>query len=266
MAITKKDIRFVQQQLNAKGYNAGPVDGMLGSKTMSALSNIPDLPRDWANARKVVGFIQLLAREHNIEAGPVDGFLGPQTRFALDALIRVLVEHKEPEIWRPEELVEVNPNQWPKQTPESEIIAFYGQVGQRQTTINVPYPHKLAWDKSKVINRFSCHEKVHDSMLRVLTKVFNHYGLDEIQRLRLDLWGGCLNVRKMRGGSRYSTHSWGMAVDYDPERNQLKWGRDRASFAKPEYAMWWKFWEEEGWVSLGQQRNFDWMHIQAAKL
>ena len=90
------------------------------------------------------------------------------------------------------------------------------------------------------------------------------YAFQEIQRLRLDLWGGCLNVRTMRGGTRYSLHSWGIAVDYDPERNRLKWGRDRAAFAQPEYDPWWRLWEEEGWVSLGRHRNFDWMHIQAA--
>jgi hypothetical protein len=61
-------------------------------------------------------------------------------------------------------------------------------------------------------------------------------------------------------------HSWGIAMDYDPERNKLKWGRDKAAFAWPEYDAWWRLWEEEGWISLGRQRNFDWMHIQAAKL
>jgi hypothetical protein len=70
----------------------------------------------------------------------------------------------------------------------------------------------------------------------------------------------------MRGGTKWSTHSWGIAIDYDPERNRLNWGRDKASFAKPEYGDWWKIWEKEGWVSLGRTRNFDWMHIQAAKL
>ncbi|MCF8078467.1 MAG: hypothetical protein K9K88_04215 [Desulfobacterales bacterium] len=46
----------------------------------------------------------------------------------------------------------------------------------------------------------------------------------------------------------------------------LKWGRDRAHFARTEYDAWWRLWEEEGWVSLGRQRNFDWMHVQAAQL
>ncbi len=262
----KKRVKFVQAQLNAKGLNAGPVDGDLGPKTLRALSKVDGIAANWSGKRKVVAFIQLLAKEKGIETGPIDGYWGPQTEFAFDSLEVRLERDQEPEIWRPEELPDENPNNWPKQTPETELVQHYGEVNTSQTRIQLPYPHKLSWKTTSVINSFPCHEKVHDSMKRVLNRVFEHYGLEEIKRLRLNLWGGCLNVRKMRGGSRFSMHSWGIAVDYDPVKNKLKWGRDKASFAKPEYDMWWKFWEEEGWVSLGRQRNFDWMHVQAAKL
>ena len=82
----------------------------------------------------------------------------------------------------------------------------------------------------------------------------------------LDIYGGCYAPRKKRGGSTWSTHAWAIALDFDPDRNQLNWGRDKASFARPEYDDWWDCWEAEGWVSLGRERNFDWMHVQAAKL
>lgn len=96
--------------------------------------------------------------------------------------------------------------------------------------------------------------------------VLNSYGLDEIKRLRLDKWGGCYNIREIRGGNKMSMYSWGIVVDYDPVRNKLKWGGDKATFAKREYDNWWKCWEDEGWLSLGRQRNFDWMHVQASTL
>ncbi len=264
--MTKKTIKFVQAQLNARGLDAGPEDGLLGPRTVAALDRIEEIPAGWSKRRQAVGFIQWLAKANDIETGELDGYWGPQTRFAFDTLYARLVEGREPSIWRPEDLPDENPNEWPRQTPEDNLERFFGAVGQNQTKLDLPYPHRLAWKKTTVVNRFTCHEKVHDSLKRVLVRVRDHYGMEAIRELRLDLWGGCLNVRKMRGGSRYSMHSWGIALDYDPDRNQLKWGRDRAAFAQPEYDPWWRFWEEEGWVSLGRQRNFDWMHIQAAKL
>ncbi len=87
-----------------------------------------------------------------------------------------------------------------------------------------------------------------------------------MQRLRLDLFGGCLNVRKMRGGSSYSMHSWGIAVDLDPIRNKFRWDSRRASFARKEYLPFWEIVENHGATSLGLERDFDWMHFQFARL
>jgi len=103
-------------------------------------------------------------------------------------------------------------------------------------------------------------------MLRVFNNVLNYYGPQQIRELRLDLWGGCYNERPLRGGTKWSMHSWAIAVDFDPLRNKLEWGRNKAAFARPVYDKWWQFWEDEGWVSLGRDKNFDWMHVQAAKL
>jgi hypothetical protein len=262
----KKAIQFIQTQLNDRGLDAGPVDGIMGHRTRSALNHVEAIPSNWSNRRKAVAFIQLLAMEQDIDTGKMDGYWGPQTEYAFDVLERVVLLGKAPEIWRPEELPDENPNDWPQQSSEDDLIAFYGEVGEHQTVIELPYPHRLSWNKRQRIRRYPCHEKVHDSLLRVLSGVLDFYGIEDIRKLRLDLWGGCFNIRKMRGGTMNSLHSWGIAVDYDPERNKLKWGRDRAAFARPEYDTWWRLWEEEGWVSLGRHRNFDWMHIQAAKL
>ena len=82
----------------------------------------------------------------------------------------------------------------------------------------------------------------------------------------LNLFGGVLNVRKMRGGSSWSIHSWGAAIDIDPDRNQLRWGKDRAKMAHPDYNDYWKFVEQEVGVSLGRERNMDYQHWQLARL
>lgn len=158
--------------------------------------------------------------------------------------------------------MQTNFNNFPVETEEN-LLDFYGEVGLNQKEIILPYPHYY-WENNKLIRSYLCHAKVHDSLLRVLTNVFGHYGIEEIKRLRLDIWGGCLYMRAIRGGTRFSTHSWGISVDYDPINNQLDWGKDKALFSKPEYEKWWEFWEKEGWFSLGRNCNYDWMHIQAA--
>lgn len=100
----------------------------------------------------------------------------------------------------------------------------------------------------------------------MLQAVAGLYSAQERKTIGLDLFGGSLNVRKMRGGSAYSMHSWGIAIDFDPERNQLKWGKDRARLAQPDAVPFWLEWEREGWLSLGRARDFDHMHVQAARL
>ncbi len=129
----------------------------------------------------------------------------------------------------------------------------------------LPYPMRLAWDTSTVVHSTLCYEKVHEAAARVLTRVLDHYG-DNIMLLGLDLFGGSLNVRKMRGGSAWSMNSWGIIFDFDPARNQLRWGKDKAAFYRPEYAKWFDLSEEEGAISLGRLRNYDWIHVQFARL
>ncbi len=63
-----------------------------------------------------------------------------------------------------------------------------------------------------------------------------------------------------------STHSWGIAIDWDADRNPLRATSKTALLATPPYAKFLDLWEEEGFVSLGRARNYDWMHVQAARL
>ncbi|MBB3772011.1 hypothetical protein FHS55_002620 [Angulomicrobium tetraedrale] len=155
---------------------------------------------------------------------------------------------------------------WPTQAG---VRQFYGEPGSPACTtgmVDLAYPMRIAWDKSQVIRRFRCHEKVASAFQAVFAQTLDAYGIDAIQRLGLDLFGGCYNYRPMRGSNAWSMHAWGIAVDLDPERNQLKWGRDRAVFAKPDYERFWQIVEGQGLLSLGRARNYDWMHFQAALL
>jgi hypothetical protein len=149
------------------------------------------------------------------------------------------------------------------------MTRFYGKPGGPQCTagkVTLPFRMKIAWARSKAISHFSCHEKVADSAERVYQKIASAYSPEDITRLGFDIFGGCYNFRKKRGGSTLSAHAYGVAIDHDPERNRLRWGRPHATLSLPECQEFWKCWESEGWVSLGRERNFDWMHVQAAGL
>lgn len=154
---------------------------------------------------------------------------------------------------------------WPNQDEES-IIEYFGHPGHHLMRVTVPYPLIIAWDTSKQVNSFICHEKVSASIKRVLRGVSLHYSLPRVRELGLDIWGGCYNLRRMTGGKRLSLHSWGIAIDWDPENNQYNQTSVTATLAQPEYEKWWEIWEDEGWVSLGRERDLDWMHVQAARL
>jgi hypothetical protein len=266
-------VLVIQKCLVKEGINPGPIDGDFGDLTSGAVGKAltkrtPPLPGDWQGwpaSRQAVAYLQQLCQESGIDSGDIDGFWGPQTDYAFGALTHLLETGVLPPPWRDDTPLNVNPNGWPPQN-EPALNEFYGKVGTNQVSLALPYPHRVSWDLSETITSYQCNAKVRDSAKRVLQRVFEHYGIEKIKELRLDRWGGCLNVRQMRGGTHYSMHSWGIAIDYDPDNNQLTWGRDHASFARPDYAAWWRFWEEEGWTSLGRSKNYDWMHVQATRL
>ncbi|MEO1087703.1 MAG: M15 family metallopeptidase, partial [Acidobacteriota bacterium] len=217
--------------------------------------------------RKVSAFIQLLAADRGLDVGAVDGFWGPRTDFAFFQLDHLERHGTLPDPFRDIVPLDVNPHGWPVESVES-LVDFYGQPGDESNIVSAPAPFhfKLSWDLQSKRRSLRLHRRVIDSAVRVLERTLDHYGLNEIQRLRLDHFGGDYENRNKRGGTTKSTHAWGIAIDFDPTHNQLEWNRFQASFARPNYDAWWSFWEEEGWTSLGRTRNFDWMHVQAAKL
>ena len=147
----------------------------------------------------------------------------------------------------------------------SQIIAKYGkpnQQGSYLTTIKLPYPMRLAWDKKVKVTTMRCHKLVADDFQKVFNELLNHYGYEKIVELGIDLFGGCFNFRAMRGGSDYSRHSWGIAIDLHPERNQLHETSATARFARPEYHAMIDIFYKHGFVSLGKEKNYDWMHFE----
>jgi len=151
----------------------------------------------------------------------------------------------------------------------NEIVKKYGKPNETGagylTTILLPYPMKLAWDLDTKVSKMRCHKLAAEAFLNVFNDLLAHYGMKEIERLGIDLFGGCFNYRKMRGGSEWSKHSWAIAIDLDPARNKLKETAKTARFARPEYQPMIDIFYNNGFISLGIEKNYDWQHFELRK-
>ncbi len=156
--------------------------------------------------------------------------------------------------------------------------AFFGrhEIGQdgmpterwersQLTSIQFPYPMRLAWDLGAVVTRTRCHNAVARDLNAIIGEIWLHYGRDvsAVRAARMDLFGGCFNYRRMRGGSSLSMHAWGIAIDLDPDRNALGVAWKPKSGMMPEAVI--DIFAGHGWTWGGLFSRPDAMHFQATK-
>lgn len=148
----------------------------------------------------------------------------------------------------------------------ADIIKKYGLPGDKNlVSLTLPYPMLIAWDLKFSVQKIQCHRLIADRLNCVFLEILDFYGLEKIKELGIDLFGGCYNYRKMRGGNDWSRHSWGIAIDIDPARNGLNVGKPKAQFSKKEYKPMIDFFYKHGFVSYGREKDFDWMHFEIAE-
>ena len=148
---------------------------------------------------------------------------------------------------------------------DAEVYGLYGSPGNTDnfTTIVSPFPFIVSWDPKVKVNKLTCHKKIAQPLANVLRDLLAHYGASQIHSLGIDQYGGLYNKRLMRGSTkRWSRHSWAIAIDLDPVRNQLREDHTTARFARADYKPMIDIFYKYGFVGYGPEKDYDWMHFE----
>ncbi len=83
------------------------------------------------------------------------------------------------------------------------------------TLVALPFPLPLSWGKSRTVTVMLSHKL----LAEVLADVFNRLQSGGLQE-KITSFGGCFSFRPQRTGTtKLSAHSWGIAIDLNPETN-----------------------------------------------
>ncbi len=175
------------------------------------------------------------------------------------------------------------------QTPNGrkEIDALFGYPANNDGTLNeawegenirkVPPPDgwTLYYQDDKVglvlVSGIRMHKLLADSFQGALDDIWNFAKRqigssvsddairDWLHKKRLDQHGGGFNFRKITGGSKLSLHSYGIAIDWDPDHNPRK---RPLTMTLPDW--WYNIWATHGWTDGRHFQTPDPMHVQFA--
>ena len=177
-----------------------------------------------------------------------DGIIGPQTLAAISKALGIReIPH------------------WPTQAEVRKGNSRFGKPGNEALLTNIVPPYQLLYE-GRPVRTIRVHEAVALHVQSALREVLEHYGEEEIRRLGLNLYGGSYHYRTTSSGKALSIHAWGIALDFSPEQNAYGQRAPRATLSHPDCEAWWRIWESHGAVSLGRSRDYDWMHLQFARL
>lgn len=213
------------------------VDGKWGPKTRAAVAAELGCKDDLKTIQSFVG-------------AKADGVIGPKTLAAIADKL---------DIYNPE-------SPFLRQSVIRTNKSAYGKAGDESNMVYVKPPYPIYYEGKVYPHGVRVHKLVADSLKNVFDELLATYGASAIHGLHMDVYGGGYVNKITTGGSLPSMHAYGLAIDWWPERNSYKTKSPQAGFSRPEYNAWWDIWEKHGWISLGRERNYDWMHIQAAKL
>jgi hypothetical protein len=78
----------------------------------------------------------------------------------------------------------------------------------------LPFALRLSWDTGRTVGQMTSHKR----MAEIFAGVFERIAAEGLQE-KVHTFGGCFSFRPQRGGTKLSTHAWGIAVDLNPGTN-----------------------------------------------
>jgi hypothetical protein len=183
---------------------------------------------------------QIIAMQSRIGTTP-DGWWGPKSIAACQRHLRAMMP---------------TPNPWPRADLAS-MRRFYGEPGDVARLVNLTVIGLGVKYAGQPVRTVRCHERVAESLGRVLRRI-----AASDHRAILDQYAGCYNYRPMRGGSNWSKHAWGAAIDLAPgtNGNHAHWP---TKATMPLEVM--EMFALDGWLSAGAFWSRDAMHMQATR-
>jgi len=121
-------------------------------------------------------------------------------------------------------------------------------------------PHMVVWDVPTELEIGLIPKKIYcnKDLVGPLTQAFkNLIATGHVKEIKT--WDGCFNIRKVRGGTSMSLHSWGIAVDINAFENGLyQVPKLSAGFVK--------CFTDAGFFWGGNFKRLDGMHFQLSKI
>jgi hypothetical protein len=174
-----------------------------------------------------------------------DGFWGPKSQASCRVYLHSLMPKNNP---------------WPKSDQKS-LRNFYGEPGDESNLVMINFPYPMYYGE-KLVTKTRVHKKCADSLLRVLTDIKDLIPKNPDIKDEVEDFGGVYNFRMKRGGSTYSVHAWGAAIDLDADDNTFRDSWPMKSDMPLEIM---EAFAREGWLSAGAFWGYDAMHFQATQ-
>ncbi len=177
--------------------------------------------------------------------GEIDGFWGPKSIAGCQAYLRSLMP---------------GPHPWPR--PDSASLrAFYGEPGDESQLVRIEFPYPMFYEGKRVTGT-RCHRKIAPSLHRVLTNIAGLLPSRADIRDEAEDYGGVYNFRLKRGGTSYSLHAYGAAIDLDADDNDFRAAWPVKADMPLEIC---ECFAREGYTSAGPFWGYDGMHHQATQ-